>query len=749
MKLNPESVARASSRRPWTVIGVWLVGLIVAGILSSTYLADVLTTDFEFTDDPESQRALQLVEDRLRGETLFTEFVIVASDDKTVADPEFQAFVTEVQAAIVGLGPDAVIPQSVASYEDNPFFVNAAGDKAIVAATLADPDPDEASTDAELLADAVAEVEAGDGFDTLIFGQGTLNNVFTELSEETLQKGETFGVLIALIVLLAVIGAAVAASMPLILAIGAIAVSFGVVALIGQLFELSFFVTNMVTMIGLAVGIDYALFIVARYREERVRGYEKLEAIGRAGATANRAVFFSGMTVVLALIGMLFVPNTIFRSLGTGAIVVVVLAMAASMTLLPAVLSLLGDRINKGRVRRRSALENVDKVGGLWDRITTAVMNRAVLWLIGAAAVMAVLAVAFFSMETGFSGVSTVPDDIEAKQAFVILENEFGFGGAAQPVEVVIDGSISTDVRAGIGRLQEAMVADGGFGPSTVEINPAGDLALVSAPLVGDIQSDESVMTVEYLRRNLVPAAFSGVDADVLVGGFTAFNIDFFEDVETFTPIVFIFVLGLSFLLLTVVFRSIVLPIKAIILNLLSVGAAYGMVVLFFQNGVGPGWVKDLAGFLGFIQVDVIEAWLPLFLFSILFGLSMDYEVFLLTRIREHYDKTGDNAAAVAHGLRTTGAIITGAALIMVAVFAGFASGELVMLQQMGFGLAVAVFLDATIVRSILVPSAMRLMGTWNWYLPRWLRWLPDIDIEGHEAAAQAAARRTVGVGGE
>ena len=273
----------------------------------------------------------------------------------------------------------------------------------------------------------------------------------------------------------------------------------------------------------------------------------------------------------------------------------------------------------------------------------------------------------------------------------------------------------------------------GAVGP--LEVNDSGDLALLSVPLAQDFQSEAAADAVERLRGDLIPAAFDGTDAEVLVGGASAFNVDFLDDVSNFTPIVFAFVLGLSFLLLTVVFRSIVLPMTAIILNLLSVGAAYGALVLAFQAGIGPSWAKNI---FGFQQVEGIEAWLPLFLFAVLFGLSMDYHLFLLTRIREYYDKTGDSHAAVAHGLRTTGAIITGAALIMVAVFGGFAAGDLVPLQQMGFGLAVAVFLDATVVRSILVPATMRLLGDLNWYLPRWLEWLPQIHIEGHLDAEPA-----------
>jgi RND superfamily putative drug exporter len=343
-------------------------------------------------------------------------------------------------------------------------------------------------------------------------------------------------------------------------------------------------------------------------------------------------------------------------------------------------------------------------------------------------------------MDTGFSGPSTLPERLESRQAFDILQDEFGFI-PTDPIEVVIDGPVTAEVEAAAQILGTAVANDAAMGaPGPLVVNQAGDLALLTIPLTSDPQSDSSAAAVSSLRDDLVPAAFAGVDADVLVGGASAFNVDFFDDVSTRTFVVFVFVLGLSFVVLTVVFRSLVLPVKAILLNLLSVAAAYGLVALFFQDGVGPSWVKNI---FGFQSVESIEAWLPLFLFAVLFGLSMDYHVFLLSRIREHFDLTGDNTASVAHGLRTTGAIITGAALIMVAVFGGFAAGELIPLQQMGFGLAAAVFLDATIVRSILVPASMKLLGAYNWYLPSWLDWLPRIDIEGHEAAAAAAERES------
>jgi uncharacterized membrane protein YdfJ with MMPL/SSD domain len=339
------------------------------------------------------------------------------------------------------------------------------------------------------------------------------------------------------------------------------------------------------------------------------------------------------------------------------------------------------------------------------------------------AGLLIALTVPYFSMRTGFNGASTLPSG-ESKTAFTILSDQFSAGLIA-PVEIVVDGAATEPrVQAGIERLTTALAQDGAFGPATVQVNEAQDLALVSVPLAIAPDAIEAQDAIGRLRDTIVPQAFSGAPAEVLVGGEPAFNVDFFDMVDSYTPWVFAFVLGLTFILLLLAFRSIVVPVKALIMNLLSVGAAYGLLVLVFQEGVG-------AKLFGFQQVDQIEAWLPIFLFSILFGLSMDYHVFLLSRIREHFTQTGNNRESVAVGLQSTGKIITGAALIMVVVFGGFAAGRLVSLQQAGFGLAVAVLLDATVVRSVLVPASMALLGDWNWYLPKWLTWLPDLRIEG------------------
>jgi putative drug exporter of the RND superfamily len=581
-----------------------------------------------------------------------------------------------------------------------------------------------------------------------MLGQVTSTEDFKKISEEDIRKGESIGIVVAIIVLLIVFGSAIAGITPIIMGIFAIAVATGLIALLGMIWRFSFFVPNLVTMMGLAVGIDYSLFIVSRYREERAKGRDNLEAIGRSGATANRAVFFSGITVVLALAGMLLVPTTIFRGLAGGAILVVLVSVALSMTMLPAVMALFSDRLVKpGRIFGRGRTLEHGRPGGFWDRATRTVMARPWVWLIATASFMILLSLPYWmqshpnddgrGIKTGFSGIAAVPDGIPTKDAFNVLIQKFPqAAGGQSTAEVVIPGAASDPtVQQHIQELENQVGNDSSFAtPQPPQTSADGQYTLVEVPFAGaasDSQSEAAVEAVTRLRDTYVPAAF-GQDSGVLVGGDTSMTKDFFDVSDFYTPIIILLVLGLSFILLTVVFRSIVVPAKAIVMNLLSVGAAYGLIVLMFQEG-GPSWAASISNFLGFTQVDAIESWLPLFLFSILFGLSMDYQVFLLTRIREEYDKTRDNSEAVAFGLRTTGGIITGAAIIMVAVFAGFASGRIAALQEMGFGLAVAVLLDATIVRSILVPSAMKLLGDRNWYLPRWLRWLPEIDVEGHQ----------------
>jgi RND superfamily putative drug exporter len=705
------------------VLGAWLV-LVVAAFGASGAMNIAAQTD---SADTEADRADQLIKQRLREETPPEEFIIVESAGTTADDAAFGAFVDSLVADLGSL----VEVDSVASYRDgSEGLVSEDGHTALITARLTGDEEDAADT-AEPLVAVVQAADGTDGFRVTTVGFGSVEGEITTLLEETLQQGEMIGIGVALVVLIIVFGAAVAAGLPIVIALLSIFVAVGATALVSNAMEMSDFVVFIITMIGLAVGIDYSLFIVQRYREERAHGLDKIEAISMSGATASRAVFFSGTAVAIALAGMLIAPNPVFRSFSVGAMLVVTVTVLAALTLLPAVLSLLGDRINWVSLpfigNRRGDMTGA---GGIWGLTTRAVTARPVLSVLVSGGLLVALAVPVFNFNLGSVGISTLPEESDSRHAFDVLNDEFSDG--VLTADIVIDSpDVNTpEMQTRIDALTAALSGDGFFGSSTVEKNEAGDLALITVVMPGDFSSSESKAALERLRDEYIPATFPDGSADVLVGGATAQTVDSVEMQKDYLPYVFAFVLGMSFLLLLVAFRSIVVPLKAVTMNLLSVGAAYGILVLVFQEGVGTS-------LLGFQESPVIESWLPLFLFAILFGLSMDYHVFLLSRIKERYDETGDNRGAVAYGLRQTASIITGAALIMVAVFAGMASGDLVIFQQVGFGLAVAVILDATIVRMVLVPASMELLGDWNWYFPRWLEWLPDIQVEGKPAAPE------------
>jgi putative drug exporter of the RND superfamily len=714
-----ERLARASSRRPWLTIAAWIVGVILAMGIVATLLGDVLTSDAEVTSQTDSKRADQLLFERFRPTQAdfdrdISEVVVVRATRGAVEDARVNRLAEDLRAAGASL---------VVTPADDKSLLSKDGDAQALLVALG---PD-AEDDVPGIVDAVQRLDADPNYEAAITGDFVSDADLETLSQDDLRNGELFfGAPAALVILLLVFGAVVAGLIPLILAILSIVLALALTALVGQVFELSVFVQNMIFGMGLALGIDYSLFILSRFREERAEGREKLDAIATAGATASRAVLFSGIAFVLAMFGLELVPNTIMRSLATGAILVGIVSVLAALTLLPAVISLLGDRINSGRIPYFVRSAGTGAESRFWGSIVHAVMRRPVLSLVVAVALMLAAAIPILSYETGEAGISTLPDRFESKQGFVLLNEEFP-AQTVDPVRIVIDGDAeSPQVQSGIQRLEAELAARPIFAKPTEETSPGGDLTVITVPLVGDPLSEEAVEAVRELRSDVIPAAFSGIDAQVYVGGTTAEEIDYFDVMDRWLPIVFVFVLGLSFLLLTVAFRSVVVPATAILMNLLSVGAAYGLLVLVFVKGVGNG-------IFGFQQVDAIEAWVPLFLFAVLFGLSMDYQVFLLSRIREKFGQTGDNDLAISFGVGSTARLITGAALIIIAVFAGFARGELVMFQQMGFGIAVALLIDATIIRSVVVPASMKLLGRWNWYLPSWLEWLPDVHVEGAE----------------
>ena len=737
-----EYLARVSARRPFVVIAIWaVVGLIAGGLAVDAemapgpkpltdFLDKATTTEFRLSSSAESERADRLLEDRLRGPKPVTEIVIVQSESRTVDDEGFQEKVDAVYADITSLGADIVTPLPNYYQTNDQTLVSSKGRMTTIMPLAMTGSFEEAVENVPDVLHVVEEADGKDGFRVLMVGDASTAHDNNELAENDLRRGERIGIPVALVILVVLFGTIAAALMPIGLSIMCIIVAMGLAALIGQSFELVLFVTLMIIMIGLAVGIDYSLVIVSRYRDELARGLDTNAAIERAGATAGRTVLFSGLTVVIALCGILIVPFSFFQSLALGAILVVLVALAATLTLLPANLAVLGPRINHlpipffGKARIRPSESSGQ---GFWELITRVVTRYPIVSIILIGAPMVAATVFYFQIQTGINGVDAFPEGAQTREAFFVMEEHFSFG-LVNPTEIVIDGDIgSPQVQQAIGKLQASLAAHQGLQVvPALTVNDAGDLALLTVIIPGESRSQDAVDVVSTIQDQYIPSAFDGVEARALVGGVTSETADVFSIVQRYTPIVFAFVLGFSFLVLMLVFRSIVIPIKAVFMNLLSVGTAYGLMVLVFQKGVAT----DL---LGFQHAEVIDVWIPLFLFSILFGLSMDYHVFLLSRIRERYDQTGDNAEAVAYGLRSTAGLITGAALIMVAVFGAFASGKTIINQQVGFGLAIAVLLDATLVRSVLVPATMEMLGARNWYLPSWLNWLPDLRVEPHE----------------
>ena len=712
-----ERLGRAASRHPWRTVGAWIGAIVVAIGLSATLLPGNLTTNGHVTGSPESARAERLFFDRFPPDKNgVDELVVVRSETLTARDPAFKRFGARLLAQARATG---VVHRSrvLAVSQDSHAVL-------IGIQRKADVDP---------LLPLVEHANGQDGFTVVMTGEGTLDHDFNELSQHDLKSGELqVGLPAALIILLLVFGTVVAGVIPLVMAIIAIIVALGLCAIIAAGFSLSVFVVNMLTGMGLALGIDYSLFVVSRYREERAGGLAEMDSIAAASATASRAVLFSGSVFVIALTGMLLVPSNIMKSLAVGAIAVGIVSVLAALTLLPALLGLLGDRVNALRLPFVGRSIGSGGEGRFWGRVVRGVLRRPVLYLVVFAALLLALAVPAIGLNLGASGVSTLPNRLESKQGYAVLTSDFP-QASSSPALITISGDVrSPQVRAAIAKLRLALGRDPVFGRSDLRISSDGQVAAVGVQVGGDKTGKEALDAIRHLRSTTIPAAFSGTNADVLVGGDTADNVDYIDAMNAWLPWVFAFVLGLSFILLTVAFRSIVVAATSMVLNLLSVGAAYGLVVLVFLHGVG-------SGLLGFQRVDAIDAWVPLFLFSVLFGLSMDYQVFLLSRIKERYDVSGSTEEAVTHGVASTARLITGAALIIVAVFSGFAMGDLVMFQQMGFGIAIALLIDATIIRSVLLPAAMGLLGRWNWYLPSWLEWLPHIQIEAEGRREQVA----------
>jgi RND superfamily putative drug exporter len=723
-----ERLARGSAVHPWRTIGLWSILVVVAIVAVGGLMSSGLTSKMKFHGTiPDSVIGQKLIEDRLTGPQKLTDFVIVHSVSLNVDSAAYRDYVSQLATKISGLGTGVVASTTTFYQTGDPTLVSTDRHFTLIPVTMAG-DQDQAMKNVPKLHSLVV-ASASPGFTLAQTGGASLNDMFTKVAKSDLERGEIFGIPAALVVLLVVFGALLAAGMPLVLSLISIVLAMALTALIGQIYPINTFALNILTMMGLAVGIDYTLFVISRYREERARGLEKIDAIAATGGTANRAIFFSGMTVILAMLGMVIVPIDVMIAMGIGVMLVVFATLLTALIFLPAVLSLLGDRVNALRVPfvGRRVMRRMNGHVGVWERLAHSIMRRPLIWL--ATAVVALLAIAAptLALKPGDNNMSAtyLPKDQYAKQGWDILDRQFSLG-KANPLQIVVDGpASSTSVNQAIANLEMAMQDDGRFGPVAASVDKNADLTLLTTMMAGDPAGDATQAAVQALRSDMIPRAFAAAPAHVYVTGNTAGVVDYLGFFRTWLPIALVVVLSLSFVLLLIAFRSIVIPATAIAMNLLSVGASYGLLVLVFQKGVG-------AHLLGLTKVETIEAWVPIFLFSLLFGLSMDYQVFLLSRIKERYDSTGDTREAVAHGVGRTASIITGAAAIMVCVFAGMASGQLVMFQQMGFGLAVAALIDATVVRTIIVPAVMEMLGDWNWYLPRWLAWLPNVSVEGH-----------------
>jgi anti-anti-sigma factor len=557
------------------------------------------------------------------------------------------------------------------------------------------------------------------------FGDASADKALSKAFEDDFRKAEFLSLPITLLILVLAFGALVAAGIPLLLGLSAVAITLGLLAPISQVAPFDEAISSVVLLVGLAVGVDYSMFYVRRERDERAAGRGQEAALDLAAATSGRAVLISGFTVMVAMAGMYVTGNATFQSFATGTILVVAVAMLGSLTVLPALLSKLGDNVNKGRVPFINRLHKQGTESGFWAKVVGGVLRHPWVSVVAAGGLLVLLAVPTLGLHTANSGVQGLPRDLPVMRTYDRIQAAFPGEPLAAVVALKAPDVTRLDVTAAIRELRNRAVATGlARDPVTIVNSRDRSVAQISVPIAGDGTDDTSNRALEALRDDVIPQTIGRLPgAQAPVTGLTAGSFDFNELIKSRAPWVFVFVLSLAFLLLLVTFRSIVIPVKAIVLNLLSVGAAYGVLVWIFQDG-------HLESLLGFASIGGITSWLPLFLFVILFGLSMDYHVFILSRVRENFDRGMSSDEAVAHGIRSTAGVVTSAAAVMVGVFSIFATLSSIDFKEMGVGLALAVLIDATIVRAVLLPASMKLLGDWNWYLPSWLGWLPEIAPE-------------------
>ncbi len=654
------------------------------------------------------------------------ESVLIQSRSLKTTDPAFTAAVGDVVSRVSKLAAVQNVRTGQISRDGRSalveFEIRGAADEA---ATKIDP----------VLAQVDAAQKAHPQLFIGAFGDASAVKAIETAFAEDLGKAGLLSLPITLIILVIAFGALVAAGIPLLLALTAVFATFGLVGGLSHVVPMANEASAIVLLIGLAVGVDYSLFYLKREREERAAGRSERAALEAAAATSGRSVLISGLTVITAMAGMFLTGDPTFESFAIATIGVVAIAMLGSLTVLPALLSRLGDNVDRVRIPLVGRLRRDDGEGRIWGAIVNGVLRRPLLSVVLAGGLLVALAIPALQLRMVKTGPDTFPQKLPAVQTYNRMQQ--AFPGSALPANVVVKAENVTtpEMQAAIERLRQRALASGRMHePITVDVNEAGTVANIVVPIDGKGTDAASNASLSVLRDEIVPTTVGALpDAEAGVTGATAQWKDSSDEMTSTLPLVVGFVLVFAFALMLFAFRSPVIAAKAILLNLLSVAAAYGVLVLVFQHGFG----KELLGFSSTAGIDPV---VPLLLFVILFGLSMDYHVFLLSRIREAVQRGMSTDEAVAHGIKSTAGVVTSAAIVMVGVFAVFATLSMLMFKQFGVGLATAILLDATIVRGVLLPATMKLLGDWNWYLPSWLQWLPRFDLSEADARSETKA---------
>jgi uncharacterized membrane protein YdfJ with MMPL/SSD domain len=717
-----ESLAAAiggwSARHRKTAVFGWLLLVALAVVIGGMAGKVDLTNAEEGAG--QSAHADQILDDAGIREPAGETVLVQATDGTTkVTDPGFRAAVSDVARAVRGTGEvrNVRLPYTTGAVSKDRH-------SALVRFDMRGPS-DDAADHVEPVLDAVAGV-ADDHGDLRVeeAGGASTDKYFDDAMGGDFQRAEWTAVPLALGILLIAFGALVAALLPVALALTAFLAAGGLTALTSHAVHTSDTANSVMLLVGLAVGVDYCMFYLCREREERAAGRDPQTALRIAAATSGRAVMVSGLTVMAAMGGLFFTGDATFESMGLATILVVLTAVTGSVTVLPALLSMLGDRVEKGRVPFLRRLKRRDGGSRVWEAILTRVLRRPGVSAAVAAGALVLLAAPVAGLHTAHLTLEQEAAGNKVAVVQAIKDINHAFPGGSDPAEVVVraDHVRSAPVTRAIAALRRQAVSSGASrGPVTVTVHARQNVAVVDVPLAGKGNDDASAKALHTLRTTVLPATLGTVDGvDQAVGGSTAASVDFGKELHDGVLPVFGFVLALAFVLMLLSFRSLTVAVTTVVLNLLSVGAAYGILAMVFQHG----WGASLFGAQG---VGAVQSWLPLFLFVILFGLSMDYHVFVVSRIKEAHERGLATRAAIFRGITTTAGVVTSAAVIMVAVFAVFGTLSMQTMKQMGVGLAVAVLIDATLIRAVLLPAVMALLGERNWYLPRWLGWLPDL----------------------